>query len=643
VILATIRSRMLVAALLPVGVVVLTLAGFFWLTRAQDVGESHAQRGTLLLRQVAMSSEFGLFVGNMAVLQGVVSTLSHEADVRSVALFDASGALLVHAGTQEKKKYAELTEASYLKEQLKMGVETLYQPIAPSQVEIDDLYSEPPVFNKPKPLVLGYAVVQMSRDSVVKRQRELLLLSLLMGLGGLLAGGVLAVRLGEGVVRPILRVSNMIQRIGVGDLTARIAVKPEDPLHELHQGLNDMATRLAWGRTELEQRVDEVTVELSIKKQEAEAATLAKSRFLAAASHDLRQPTHALGMFIARLGQLPLDDQVRRLVGNLEASTQAMQDLLDGLLDISRLDVGAVPVKVSDFALQSLLDVVQGSLAPLAVSKGLRLRVRPSAVWVRSDAALLQRMVMNLTHNALRYTQTGSVLVACRLSREGTRVRIEVRDSGVGIAPVHQREIFKEFFQVGNAGRDRNQGLGLGLHIVERSAQLLGVQVALQSALGCGTRITLTLPTTMPQPVPAQVADAVLPADLHGARVLVIEDDVLACEAVCELLVSWGCSVVFAQNGEQVVALMMAGPDPDVVVSDYRLADGDNGLRIIGIVRAMAGYKVPACLMSGDTDPALMEEAQNVDLTLLHKPVRPAKLRSLLRHLVLPKNTGAQA
>ncbi len=633
---SNVRSRMLIAALLPVFVVVVALVSFFSLGRIEDVRAFHAQRGKLLLRQTVLASELGLFAGNYDSLQIVVDGVQKEPDVRLVALFDAQGALLVRSAPIAVSTYQALVRSALQPDQAESGMDTFFGPIVALKAPVDDLYMDIRSTAPAESLVLGYAVVQLSRDLLANRQREMLYLALGVTATGLVLGGLLAARLGEGVVRPILRVARMMERIGRGDFSSRVPTQPDDPMYDLETGLNRMAMRLEWGRDELEQQVREATKEISARKEEAEAATLAKTRFLAAASHDLRQPTHALGMFIARLGQLPLDATSRKLVGNLEASALAMQNLLDSLLDISRLDQGVVPVHPTNFSLQTLLDNVTGSMAPVAAAKGLVLRIRPTGLWACTDANLMQRMVMNLVHNAINYTEQGSVLLACRCTADAARVRIEVWDSGIGISPEHHGDIFKEFYQVGNRGRDRSQGLGLGLNIVERSAQLLGVRVSLKSELGCGTRFTLHAPAGQPDAPSVVSLDRFAGTDLEGIQILVVEDDVAAREAICELLSSWGCKVVSADNAPNAIAMVRAGMIPKVIVSDYRLGDGGDGLQVIAWLREMTGQDLPACLMSGDTDAALLQLALDAGLTLLHKPVRPAKLRSLLRRLATP-------
>lgn len=630
-----IRVRMLLTAILPVTLLALILAGVFLSNRFGDSDEAHSLQTRSLARQLAMASEYGLFSGNNTQLQTLVNGVRRESDVHSVSIVDRQGAVLARAGQPAYAQVPALSRQESEQFDPASGIDLLSQPITASQVRLDDLFQAGPALDSPAPQLLGHVLIEFSHKSMLRRQREMLLAGLAVTLVGLLFGGLLAVWLGRGVIRPILRVSDMIERIGGGDLSARGALLPDDPLRALQQGLNQMAERLEVGRDEMDRRIDLATLELREKKEEAETATRAKSRFLAAASHDLRQPTHALGMFVARLAQLPHDAQTRQVIGNLEASLRAMQDLLDGLLDISRLDAGTVPVQVQACALADIFEPLRVGLALTAAEKGLRLRVRASPVWVMSDPALLHRILANLLVNAVRYTRHGGVLLACRRTADDRLVRIEVWDSGIGIAPEHQQAIFTEFYQVGNSERDRNKGLGLGLNIVQRSARLLGHRLQICSTLGRGTRFSLELPRVpdsevlkLPQRLEPQAGD-----DLVGLVLLVVEDDALAREGLVRLLESWGAIVRVADGLSTALGQLKAGLAPDVIVSDYRLRDGENGIDTINQLRRAAGESIAACLMSGDTDPKLMQAARAVGLSLLHKPVRPAKLRSLVRRL----------
>jgi signal transduction histidine kinase/ActR/RegA family two-component response regulator len=638
-----IRSRMALAATLPVLLVVLATASVFWQGRVRDLEDSHQQRVDLLARQVALFSAYGLFSGNSASLQSVVQDMQREPGVRAVLVFDVEGRPVAMSGHSGLHNLGDLQSLDYIARQRALQIDVRLERVLPTVLPIEDLFAldEPPHIATGKSL--GSAVIEVSRTAVEAGKRDALLTAAWVASVGMLLGGVLAWLLGNWLVKPMLRMSQMIQRIGRGDFSIEAPIAANEPLQELQGSLNQMALRLSWGRDELERQVEEVTQELRLKKEQAETATLAKSRFLAAASHDLRQPSHAMGMFVARMGQLPMDGQMRKLVDHLELSVQALQDLLDGLLDLSRLDAGNVQVRRDDVCVNDLLHAVRSTLQAMAEAKGLRLRIRPSACWVRSDAMLLQRMLLNLVINAIRYTERGTVLVTCRPQSDGNSVRIEVWDSGIGIAPEHHEDIFKEFYQLANQSGTRSFGLGLGLNIVQRSATLLGHQIRLRSAPGCGTRFTIVAEAARPaalQHAADRAPAASVEGELLGMQVLLIEDDQNVRTAVQELLQSWGCVVHVAASLAGALAQVQSLGPPDAILSDYHLGPAEDGIRCIQAVRAHARHTIPACLLSGDTHDEFLQAVTSAGLPLLHKPVRPAKLRSLLRNMRLQNHAG---
>jgi signal transduction histidine kinase/ActR/RegA family two-component response regulator len=588
-----------------------------------------------------------LFAGNQQQLQTLALGALREPDVRWVAILDGQGKTLVSVG---ENRGEELPPFSSFEKQVfdaQRLLDVLAQPVFPSGIKLDDLYEDAGKLEPGQAVPLGQVMVKFSRQSMVEQKRDILLLGGLISALGLLFGIVLAVRLSAGVIRPMMRVSHLIERIGNGDFSAASRIQAQtpdrDPLRDLQANLIQMADRLADVQQDLEQQVSTVTQALREKKEEAERATEAKSRFLAAASHDLRQPVHALGMFVARLAQLPHDDQTSQLIGNLEASVRAMQSLLDGLLDISRLEAKAVQIRLEKFPLQALFERLAQDMASLAQDKGLQLRIRPCQVWLRSDPALLYRILLNLVGNALRYTEQGGVLLACRHAGASAQATIEVWDSGLGIAPEHQEAVFKEFYQVNNPARQRGQGLGLGLNIVQRSCQLLMHPLTLSSRLGVGTRFQVKVPKELADlvPTPAPVTpEQQLQHGLTGT-VLVIEDDDLVRLALVDLLKSWGWRVAEARGLKSALKLIQEGVLPGLIISDYRLDDTLNGIHVITQLRQQLARLIPACLISGDTDRELIQAAQAAQLTLLHKPVRPAKLRSLLRHLLMDQRDRA--
>lgn len=632
---SNIRKRVLAVALLPVTLVAVLLSAVFMLGRMGDIDEAHALRARSLIRQLASASEYGIFSANIDSLQAIAAGALREPDVQSVIILGRDGTVLAQSGRPRAGAASSALVATPVGRSTEgQHTDRLVQPVLASQLPIDDLELGAAAARPSAQEVLGHVVLDMSREALSSREREMLLVGAGVALGGLLLGLFLALRISQGVLKPIQSVAEMIERIGRGELSARAEVLPDDPLGDLHKGLNQMAQRLQQARDELEQRIEAATLELRAKKEEAETATLAKSRFLAAASHDLRQPIHALGMFVARLAQLPHDEATRRLVGHLDASVQAMQNLLDALLDISRFEAGAIRPHVTAFPLANVLNLLRSELDAAAQDKGLALRVRASAAWVTSDPALLHRILLNLVSNAVRYTPFGGVVVGCRPVGGGSRLRIEVWDSGIGIPPEHQQDIFREFFQIDNAERDRRKGLGLGLNIVERTARLLGHPLSLCSEPGRGSRFGIEVPCALPQehfePV---VADALLPQELAGLAVLLVEDDALSATALAELLSSWGCEVRIAEGLHGALWHLKQGFRPEMLISDYRLRQEENGIDVIRRLRAARAQPLPALLVSGDTDAEFLQAARAAGLTLLHKPVRPAKLRTLMRRL----------
>lgn len=376
-------------------------------------------------------------------------------------------------------------------------------------------------------------------------------------------------------------------------------------------------------------------------KERAEEDVVAKSRFLAAASHDLRQPAHALGMFVARLQQLQHAEPATELVQGVDASVRALQHMLDEFFDYSRMGLSTLEVRSQDFSMGRLLRSVMDSFSNQAVAKGIRLRVRMCDCRVHADPALVQRILVNLVANAVQYTRKGGVLVACRHCDNGKSVRIEVWDTGVGIAPEQQEKVFGEFYQVDNPERDRAKGFGLGLSIVRLACQRGGYQLRLRSVPGRGSCFSVTVPVaTSASPVQAGAAPSGVPVpagasatELVGCKVLLLEDDPLGGAAVQRLLGGWGCVVELAANAEQAERTVEQGFVPDVMVSDFRLPGGVDGLQAIARVRERVGA-IPACLVSGDTDPELRTRVASLGIPLLQKPARPAKLRAALRNLV---------
>lgn len=620
-----IRARVLLAALMPAAVVAVVLASLYLGVVVRDLEFTHQQRAVALARQVASTAEFALFTRNQSALQGLVSGARAEHDVTSIALLGPDGDLIARsgppAGSSDKSARAVL------------------EPVHATEVPVETMFERAVPGVEPAPLLLGYVVLELSREGVSRRQRELAIAGLIATLGGLLFGWLVAMRLSRGVTRPILEVSRTIERFGRGDMSARLRANPSSPLHTLEQGINRMAERLEQNRDELERRVTEATAELRIKKEEAERANSSKSRFLAAASHDLRQPIHALRLFVEILRD-ELADQPRAgtLLSRIQSSIDSMSSMFDALLDISRLEAGVIETTLQDFPAQALLRQLELMFAPVAAQRGLRFSVIGSSAWLRSDPALLDRLLQNLVSNALKYTQTGRVLVGCR--RRAAGLSIEVWDTGPGIAPEHQREIFQEFFQIDGLGRETGSGLGLGLAIVERVSGLLGHPVRLRSAPGRGSVFAVEVPYGTPATATiARDTSLAIPRQFGGLRVGVIDDDATILQAMADLLVRWGCVAVCVPSADLLLQRLNGGR-LDLLICDYRLEGGHNGIAAVKRMRRSIGAELPAILVTGDTAPDRLKEARDSGLDLLHKPVAPEHLREVMHRLLVTERAA---
>jgi signal transduction histidine kinase/CheY-like chemotaxis protein len=448
----------------------------------------------------------------------------------------------------------------------------------------------------------------------------------------LVAGIVLAIVAGLALARrmaaPIRALQQGATRIGEGRLQERVRLATGDELETLASEFNRMAERLAESYSGLEQKIAERTRQLA-------AANLAKSRFLAAASHDLRQPVHALGLYVAQLRECRGAPERERLVTKIETSSAVVSELIETLLDLSRLDADVVTPQPTEFGLQTLFNRLEGAFSGAAQAEGLRLRVRPSPLRVATDPLLLERILMNLAANAVRYTRQGGVLIGCR--RRAGKARIEIWDTGIGIAPGEIKRIFEEFFQAHPHADERSRGLGLGLAIVDRLGTLLQLRIDVRSVEGRGSMFAVAVPLAAgaSAAVPA-VVEPQVQVRFDGALALVVDDDADARDAVAGLLASWGWRVVAAADGDDAIA-GLAGASPDLVISDYRLADDELGTEVIQRVRTACGTDVSAVVVSGDVTVEIREAVHRAGLHLLHKPLQAARLRALLQHLRSPR------
>jgi Na+/proline symporter/signal transduction histidine kinase len=407
---------------------------------------------------------------------------------------------------------------------------------------------------------------------------------------------------------------------------------------EALERVNETLERRVRERTE---ELTRLNAELARAKGDAEEANISKTRFLAAASHDILQPLNAARLYVTSLVEREESRADARLVSNIDASLEAVEEILGALLDISRLDTGALKPEIGSFRIDELLSQIEVEFAPLAREKGLELVFVPSSVALRSDRRLLRRLVQNLVSNAIKYTLDGRVLVGCR--RRRGRLRIDVWDTGIGIPPSKRREIFKEFHRL-DEGAKAARGLGLGLSIVERIARMLDHKIDLHSTVGAGSRFSVEVPLAPALaagvlPAPAGVPDS---RQLSGTMVLCLDNDLPILDGMRTLLEGWGCRVLPAPNLADAIAAATEAKMPlDCLLIDYRLDDG-NGLDAIMELRRRFGDHIPAILITADRSLHLRRDAQLHDIQFLNKPLRPAALRALLAQYRIRRIAAAE-
>ena len=380
--------------------------------------------------------------------------------------------------------------------------------------------------------------------------------------------------------------------------------------------------------------------QLRSARDAAERANESKSRFLAAASHDLRQPLQALNLFTFALAESAAASGEGELIRDMRHALGAMEGVLNGLIDISKLDAGVVTPEFSNVPLAEMLDQLRGAFAMQAKERGLEFRVVPSSLVARTDPDLLSRILDNLISNAIRYTPSGRILLGCR--RRGSNVSVEVWDTGTGIPSDQIEHVFEEFYQLDNPARDRDKGMGLGLAIVDRTARLLEHTVEVRSKPGHGSMFAVYLPMETEAPVSDFVAAGESTrCDLTGNRILVIEDDKTVLGATRTLLERWGAGVASANTTDEALE-RIAEEDfrPDLVIADYSLPHHETGTQAIECLRGALGYPVSGIIITGDTAPARVKEAQNAGFQVLHKPVDAASLRDLIGTLVNADGVG---
>lgn len=610
-----IRKRAYLLGLLPALSVAAVLGVYLGVSRLADLENEIQSRGQALAQHLAMTAEYGVVSGNRSDLENLLTQIQTEPDVAQIAIRSLAGSLLASVGEPEK---AQLHFTALVRPRFLRSGSDPFLPDAPGDISDASL-----------PIATVY--LGMSRSRFIEARNDMLFTSAGIVWLGMVFAALLARGLAITGIRPVMELIAAARRIALGDLGVEVPATSKSELRDLQLGFNQMSAALQAYRNDMQKQVDAATAELAAQKSAAEMANAAKSHFLAAASHDLRQPMHAIGLYVEAMKPLLRGRQAAQTLDKLADSVTALEGLFNAILDVSKLDAGAVEPHWQAIPLREFLHELVNSLHMDAAHKGLDLRVRACAGNIHGDPQLLERILRNLIANALRYTDQGGILISAR--RHGDKVVLQVRDTGEGISAADLPHIFDEFYQVHNPARDRSQGLGLGLSIVRRLALLLDYPLSVQSELGRGTVFTLLVPVCE-KPAAQLVAQKTRPAHtLMQGRVAIVDDDVQVLDALKTLLTGWGLEVIAAECGDTLCAKLDFAPD--VLLTDWQLAQGETGQHVVEkLTNKFPQPPIPVLVITGDISLESVDVSRLSALPALHKPVKPARLRALITQIL---------
>ncbi|VTU32104.1 Signal transduction histidine-protein kinase BarA [Variovorax sp. SRS16] len=604
----TLAQQLVLLALLPATVA--TLGAIAVLTRQHlaNVTELMRANAQTVALQVATVAQPQIQRMDRRALQHSAESGSSQPHVQQVQIWSEDGEILANSETLDRKPAEGL------------------QVVAPIVAE-DGMHA-------------GKVMVEINLDAV-RVARQSVWINVVLVLGASLVGvGLAGWWAARRISAPIRALGEAVDQLGAGE-NAQVALEGTAEVRRLQHGFNLAARALTESRSQLESRITEATAELESKNRQLEVASQAKTRLLAAASHDLRQPLHALTLFSDGLANGETDPVRLQRIGHIRECVDSLDRLFSELLNLSQLDAGVLQPQWTDFALDHLFDEISRNFRAVAEQQNLRLVVRKTELWVRCDYVMLSRILNNLVSNSLRHTTEGGVLIGAR--RRGRAIRIDVLDTGIGIAAKHQSRVFEEFYQVEPNGRQGRgaRGMGLGLATVQRLAALLNTRVDLSSLPGKGTCVRVLVRAA--EPVPAQALPAALPAggiaideapSLHGVRVLVIDDERTILEGLQVVLSNWGAEVLIAQTRSEALALADTWErPPDLVLSDLLLQGGDNGLDVLAALERHPhgiGEETGRLLVTGETKPDRLREVASAGVAVLYKPVSPRMLRQAI-------------
>lgn len=615
----SIKHRILFLAMFPAFAIAALLTALFMIGGLSEIDDAMKARGGVIARQLAPASEYGAFSGNREILQALAQSVMAEKDIKAVVITDARNNILAASGHPSRLKDDSANGAG--KESSLIFVAPIYQ----NGIEIDDFghFDRRMHVESDKKKILGQVHVELTTASTQQRKNTFIAASVLIASLVLLGAFLLALRMSRDVTAPLSNLLDAVTRMTDGRLDTRVTTASGGELAALENGFNHMAEKLQAAHIDMQARILEATAMLA-KKEKAEQASSAKTRFLAAASHDLRQPVQAMNWFVGALQQRITDEQSLHVCRMMQESVKSLNELLETLLDISKLDAGIVTPAKEPIPVNSLLMRLKNEFSTLISSQEIVFRVHFTDAWVETDPNMLMMALRNLLSNAVKYTGRGKILLGCR--RRGNGLAIQVWDSGIGIPSSELTNIFQEFYQIGNREQERRQGLGLGLAIVDRVIKLLGHTLNVRSTVGKGSVFEVILPLSPRAEI--SPPDAEDPASISkNVLVAVVDDEPEILEGIIYLLEGFGYQAIGAGSAAELLdSLAKCTLPPDIILADYRLRNNMTGIDAIQSLRERSGCAVPAIIITGDTGAERLREVAGQNIALLHKPIDSDKL-----------------
>lgn len=599
----SLTRQLVLLAILPTVVVataILLITSVQHLRGLQVLLQANAQT---LAYQLAAAAESPLTSRNRRELLQLARTGISQADTLRVKIWSGEGELLAGAEHQNAASTRDVLQVS-------APVGSATADAAPGQVTVE--------------VDLGAL-----HRAQIRGWRNVLLI---LGIGLLAVLGAGAWAAGR-IVAPVRHLGQAMEQLGAGE-SVTVPETGGAEIGQLQRGFNRTALKLSEHHEEMQARIRDATAELAQKNRQLQGINQARVRLLAAASHDLRQPLHALALFSEGLLRDESDPQRRQRLTRMQECVTQLDQMFSELLDFTRLNTGTSRPRHEDFALDTVFRDINSTFGPVAEEQQLRLIIRPTPLWARSDPIMLKRIIANLVSNALRNTDTGGVLLAAR--RRGATAQIEIMDTGVGMAAEHLDHIFEEFYRIEQTGRtpSHGPGLGLGLATVKRLSRLLRIRLQLRSTVGRGTHVRLRIPLAQPAmalPAPAK-PDTRSP--IRRLRVLAVDDEALILAGLQDALSPWDCQFLAARSTADALPQLDALDGPlDVVLCDLNLGAGESGLDVAAqLVRHAHGMHTGTVrlVITAEADPSQLQAARDQGYGILHKPVAPARLRQVI-------------